>query len=52
MEILRWCQIVYEKQHLPESSPGRILRNKVREHSSRYRGEVRADAELKKEDKK
>jgi len=36
-----------EKQHLLESSPGRILRNEVRENSSGRWGEVREDAELK-----
>ncbi len=35
-----------KKQHLPERSPGRILRNEVKENPSRRWGEVRADAEL------
>ena len=38
--------MVHEKQHLFESSPGRILRNEVRENSSRRWGEVRAEAEF------
>jgi len=42
----RAIQAVYEKQHLSERSPGRILRNELRENSPRRRGEVRADAEL------
>ncbi len=35
----------------PKQPRNEFYGNKVRENSSRYRGEVRADAELKKEDK-
>lgn len=39
-------QAINKKQHLPESSSGRILQNEVKENSSRYWGGVRADVEL------
>ena len=35
-----------KKQHLPERSPGRVLRNEMRENPSRRWGEEREDAEL------
>ena len=43
----RQCRRIYKKQHQPESSPERILRNEEREDASRRRGEEREDAELK-----
>jgi hypothetical protein len=36
----RQCQVVYEKQRLPESSSGRILRNEVKADAERNKGGV------------